>query len=668
MNQQVLSIEDGEDTIKILLTTDNHVGYKENDPIRSDDSWKTFNEILMTAKDRDVDMIVHGGDLFDVNKPSKKSFYRVMESIRSHCLGDRPCELELLSDFNAVSGDFFPVNYEDPNINVSIPIFAISGNHDDATGSSLLLPMDVLAVSGLVNNFGKVTLANALYISPILLQKGTTKFALYGMSHVRDERLFRLFREGNVRFLRPDVYTDDWFNFLCVHQNHHAYSSQKSYLPELVLPDFLDFVYWGHEHECLPEPQLNPVKNFHTLLPGSSIVTSLSDGEANRKHVFILKIKGKQFSVEAIPLKSARPFILHNVSLAEEGFDPSPSFTSEVSNFLCQTIEDLVEKAIDSYVEANTNDSMDEEEIDHFRKEVPMPLIRLKVDVSGGFEVENLQRLSRRFVGKVANVDDIITIHQRAPAQAKVKSTVAPVADVKFNKSSNLTINSLITDFIKDATLNLLPEQGINNAIKEFVDKDDKNAINEYVKREIKRETKMLLESDVLGGKYIDEDVDPKAAFKILLSKIKVEQKQKLMEQLASEDNDIDIPPPRNSISHTPSRASTPSLTVQRPKRKISTQSTSTPEVVLSDDDSEDEYHPASDEEMIVSDVEEPEAVVSDEEPPKKPTRGTRRTKEPTVAKEPKRPSTRAGRKTKTTKDTGTSGGLLGALQNMGRK
>ena len=26
------------------------------------------------------------------------------------------------------------INYEDPNINVAIPFFGISGNHDDATG------------------------------------------------------------------------------------------------------------------------------------------------------------------------------------------------------------------------------------------------------------------------------------------------------------------------------------------------------------------------------------------------------------------------------------------------------------------------------------------------------------------------------------------------------
>ena len=57
------------DTIRILVTTDNHVGYNENDPITGDDSWKTFHEVMMLAKNNNVDMVLQSGDLFHVNKP-----------------------------------------------------------------------------------------------------------------------------------------------------------------------------------------------------------------------------------------------------------------------------------------------------------------------------------------------------------------------------------------------------------------------------------------------------------------------------------------------------------------------------------------------------------------------------------------------------------------------
>lgn len=42
------------DTIRILVATDNHVGYEERDSIRKDDSWKTFDEVLNIARKQDV--------------------------------------------------------------------------------------------------------------------------------------------------------------------------------------------------------------------------------------------------------------------------------------------------------------------------------------------------------------------------------------------------------------------------------------------------------------------------------------------------------------------------------------------------------------------------------------------------------------------------------------
>lgn len=42
------------DTIRILVATDNHVGFEERDAIRKDDSWRTFDEIINLARLQDV--------------------------------------------------------------------------------------------------------------------------------------------------------------------------------------------------------------------------------------------------------------------------------------------------------------------------------------------------------------------------------------------------------------------------------------------------------------------------------------------------------------------------------------------------------------------------------------------------------------------------------------
>ena len=43
-----------EDTFRIMLATDNHIGYMETDPVRGQDSINTFREILQLAVKHDV--------------------------------------------------------------------------------------------------------------------------------------------------------------------------------------------------------------------------------------------------------------------------------------------------------------------------------------------------------------------------------------------------------------------------------------------------------------------------------------------------------------------------------------------------------------------------------------------------------------------------------------
>jgi hypothetical protein len=46
-----------DDIIKILITSDNHVGYCEKDEIRGQDSFTTFEEILKAARDNNVSVL-----------------------------------------------------------------------------------------------------------------------------------------------------------------------------------------------------------------------------------------------------------------------------------------------------------------------------------------------------------------------------------------------------------------------------------------------------------------------------------------------------------------------------------------------------------------------------------------------------------------------------------
>jgi len=369
---------------------------------------------MKLAKTQDVDMVLLGGDLFHENKPSRKSMYQVMRSLRRNCLGMKPCELEFLSDATDVfDGAFQTVNYEDPDINISIPVFSIHGNHDDPGGDGHFCSLDLLQVAGLVNYFGRVPEADNIHVKPVLLQKGRTKLALYGLSNVRDERMHRTFRDNKVRFYRPGQQKEDFFNLLTVHQNHYAHTP-TSYLPENMLPDFLDLVVWGHEHECLIDPQRNAETGFHVMQPGSSVATSLCPGEAVTKQIAILNLTGKDFRIEKIPLKTVRPFVTREIVLSQDrrfkGLDKKTDNRQDITKRLMAIVDEMIAEANAQWQAIHADDEDDEEP-------QPLPLIRLKVEYTAPegseYEVENPQRFSNRFSGRVANQNDVVYFYRK---------------------------------------------------------------------------------------------------------------------------------------------------------------------------------------------------------------------------------------------------------------
>jgi len=262
-----------DDILKILITTDNHLGFAERDDERANDSLIAFEECLQIARDENVDFILLGGDLFHDNKPSNRIMLECMNLLRKYCLGDKTIEFKLISDekinfSSTVQTNPFPwANFKDPNLNIGIPIFSIHGNHDDPSGSTPLCPLDLLNSCGLINYFGNLSSLENIDIHPLLFRKGQTNLSIYGLGSIRDERLHRIFLKNQINLLRPTNEPENWFNIFVIHQNRVAHGP-KNYIPEQFLHEFLDIVIWGHEHDCRITPEFNTVQKFFVIQPG----------------------------------------------------------------------------------------------------------------------------------------------------------------------------------------------------------------------------------------------------------------------------------------------------------------------------------------------------------------------------------------------------------------
>ncbi|XP_041089055.1 double-strand break repair protein MRE11 [Polyodon spathula] len=496
---------DDENTFKILIATDIHLGFMEKDAIRGNDSFVTFDEILKCAKENEVDLLLLGGDLFHDNKPSRRTLHSCMELLRKYCMGDHPIHFEILSDqaVNFGFGKFPWVNYQDENLNISIPVFSVHGNHDDPTGADALCALDILSCAGLVNHFGRSMSIEKIEISPILLQKGSTKIALYGIGSIPDERLYRMFVNKQVTMLRPKEDEDSWFNMFVIHQNRSKHGA-TNYIPEQFLDDFLDLVVWGHEHECKIAPERNEQQLFYVTQPGSSVVTALSPGEAVKKHIGLLRVKGKKMNLQKIALQTVRQFFIEDLVLGDHTdlFNPdNPKVTQKIEAFCIEKIESMLDIA----ERERLGNSLQPEK----------PLIRLRVDYSGGFEPFNALRFSQKFVDRVANPKDIV--HFFRHREQKDRKDNEPInfdglVTRTSSEGTTLRVEDLVKQYFetaeKNVQLSLLTEQGMGKAVQEFVDKEERDAIEELVKFQLEKTQRFLRERhiDAVEDK-IDEEV-----------------------------------------------------------------------------------------------------------------------------------------------------------------
>jgi double-strand break repair protein MRE11 len=160
-------------------------------------------------------------------------------------------------------------------------------------------------------------------------------------------------------------------------------------VPEGMFDDCIDLVVWGHEHDCriLPEPVTD--KSYFITQPGSTVATSLADGESLTKcatlslfimrltlvyrHCALLEVQGKNFEITPVVLRTVRPFKLAEVILTqvaeEEGLDLTDKI--EINKYLKKRINELILQADEEFAERNAD-----------AEDPPasmLPLIRLKV-------------------------------------------------------------------------------------------------------------------------------------------------------------------------------------------------------------------------------------------------------------------------------------------------
>ena len=377
----------------------------------------------------------------------------------------------------------------------------------------------------MINYIGKQDKIEEIDIAPVILKKGVTQLCLYSLGSMRDERLSRMWNNKKVRFLRPqqdidhashkdddddDEEEDDdsnvgFFNLFALHQNRDFGRGSKNCVKETMIPEWMDLVVWGHEHECVIELSESLLGTFRITQPGSSVATSLVPGEAARKKVGILDIMGKQFRMNSVPLTQVRPFVTAELSLQEhrEGLDPEdPHVDEHVTAVLQEEVKVMVCSAQDKrqeiLVQARNygNDAGDDDSPLMHKLEKPgEPLVRIRVEHTGFSTLSN-QRFGAHFVGQVANPEDILLFHRRkdpskAAATRKAKVTSGPIAPEVLEKTD---MDDLINGLLEgpDTQLKLFNEKLLAEAMENFVEKKIATSLDDMADGMLNKRQKSL--------------------------------------------------------------------------------------------------------------------------------------------------------------------------------
>ena len=312
---------------------------------------------------------------------------------------------------------------------------------------------------------------------------------------MRDSRLYRMMTTtGDVTWRRPadapGAPADSWFNLFFIHQNH-AQRGSKSAVSEKQLPKWLNLVVWGHEHASKTEPTPSSEGTFEVSQPGSSVHTTLSEDEARPKKIMLLTLKGEDWKAETLPLRTVRPFVFENIALRDEPtLAARPDDAEAVARFLHAAVDNAITRALaQADAEGAAAPATAPPDAVGAAPAAVLPLVRLRVDHSGGFPTVPLQRFGSAFQGRVANPWDLLQFHKSATKRAKMER--GPAADAGAAAAEDVTegaeaneyrrIDALVAQHLP-AQLQILTEGDMALALEDFVQRDEKNALANAVR------------------------------------------------------------------------------------------------------------------------------------------------------------------------------------------
>ncbi|NPA86734.1 MAG: DNA repair exonuclease [Candidatus Diapherotrites archaeon] len=275
--------------MKLLFLSDTHLGFgrRHRDyPERREDAYRGFKNALKIAVDESVDLILHAGDFFDSVRPSFETLSEAVELLTSL----PPAEGIEVTVRDLGGKELFTY------APARIPLIAVHGNHDWNQNREN-------NIYTLLERAGLLVYAHRRIVE---IRKGDESICVVGMGWIPDKYVERVISSYSVA-----PCDRSYFLFHQPVKGLYPSNPREKLLPPSLFPPGYGLYLGGHLHWIVDKE----VAGKRFLIPGSTVITSLKEGEMDRPRIVYL-IDGS--AVRPVEIPGVRRAFLVEASSLEE--------------------------------------------------------------------------------------------------------------------------------------------------------------------------------------------------------------------------------------------------------------------------------------------------------------------------------------------------------------
>ncbi len=342
--------------MKIAIVSDMHIGYERF----AEDAFNQAKEALEKASEI-ADAIIMPGDVFDKRSPKPEVIAQAINIFRE--LSKKDWKAKVVS-----------FDGRGRKNHTNIPVIGISGTHE-RTAFGKENPLGLLGLAGLIVDTSEAT---------TVIEKDNEKVAIFGLGGLSEERVKETLLELDPKPVKGA------FNIFMFHQSiYEILPFSNDFIHYDDLPKGFDLYVDGHIHSVIEAV----VHGKKFLIPGSTVLTQLKEGEQQEKGFMVFDTK--KYTHEFVKINS-RKLVFRNLGFEKaKPKEVKEKCESEIEEILSKSTKPIIRLKLHGTIDSGFNST-----------DMPLHSIIVKYSSKATIEIDNSKLINPDIQSEIENLRD----------------------------------------------------------------------------------------------------------------------------------------------------------------------------------------------------------------------------------------------------------------------